>query len=57
MNQPYDPYTPIENLYEQIEQAVDLAATAGAPCNATQIVNVAYTIVFNTNVFQETCRE
>jgi len=57
MNQPYDPNTPIENLYEQIEHAVDLAATAGAPYNATQIVNVAYTIIFNTNVFQETCRE
>jgi len=31
MNQPYDPNTPIENLYEQIKQAVDLAVTAGAP--------------------------
>ena len=57
MNKAYDPNTPIENLFEQIEQAVDIASTAEAPYNATQIVNVAYTLIFNTNAFPETCRE
>ena len=57
MQRSYDPNTPIENLYEQIEQAVDIAATAGAPYSNMHILNVAYTIVFNTNAFPETCRE
>jgi len=57
MNQPYDPNQLIENLFEQIESLVEIAATALASYNRAQIVNVAYTIILNTNVFQETCRE
>ena len=57
MNQPYDANTPIENLYEQIEQAGDIAASANAPYNEAQVLNSAYNLVFNTNAFPETCRE
>ena len=57
MNQPYDATTPIENLYEQIEQIRDVAISANDPYNKAQILNVAYNLVVNTNVFPETCRE
>ena len=57
MNAPYDATTPIENLFEQIENARDTASSANAPYNDTQILNVAYNLAFNTNAFPETGRE
>jgi len=57
MNAPYDATTPIENLFEQIENAQDVASAANAPYNDAQILNAAYNLAFNTNVFPETCRE
>lgn len=57
MKTAYNPHEPIENLFEQIEQAVEIAAAAQAPYDPTQVVNIAYTIVFNTGVFQDSCRD
>ena len=57
MNKPYNPNALIKNWFEQIEQAIDIAATARAPYNAMQIINVVYTIIFNTNTFSELCQE
>ena len=39
MNTPYDIHSPIENLFEQIKDAVYIASIAQAPFNPTQIVN------------------
>ena len=57
MKTPYDPQLPIENLYEQIENAKDVAEAAGAPYADNQILNIAYNLVFQCNVFHDTCRE
>ena len=57
LHQPYDATSPIENLFEQIETAQDIATTAGAQYNNTQILNAAYNLVFNTNAFPDSCRE
>jgi hypothetical protein len=57
LRQPYDPNQPIEALFDQIEEAVSLAAAAQAPYTATQIVSIAYTLVFTTRMFLEACHE
>jgi hypothetical protein len=57
LGQPYDPNQPIEALFDQIEEAISLAAAAQAPYNAAQIVSIAYTLVFTTGMFPEACRE
>jgi predicted kinase len=55
--QPYDPNQPIEAPFNQIEEAVSLAAAAQAPHTAAQIVSIAYTLVFTIGMFLEACRE
>jgi len=57
MKTPYDPHMPIENLFDQIEHAQDLAEAAGAPYADSRLLNAAYNLVFTTNVFNEICRE
>jgi len=57
MNVPYDIHSPIENLFEQIEDAVYIASTAHAPFNDNQIVNTAYTLIADTNSVEQSCRE
>jgi hypothetical protein len=56
LNTPYDPNQPIETLFQQIQEARAFAVAAGQPCDAAIIVNVAYTIVFNTGLFPDACR-
>jgi hypothetical protein len=50
LNMPYDPNLPIETLFQQIQDARDFSVAGG------QIVNVAYTLVFNTGLFPGACR-
>ena len=57
MNTPYDIHSPIENLFEQIEDAVYVAATAHDPFNDDQIVNTAYTLITDINSIEPSCRE
>ena len=57
MNTPYDIHSPIENLFEQIKDAVYIASIAQAPFNPTQIVNTAYTLIADTNALELSCRE
>jgi len=57
MKKQYDPYTPIENLFDQIEEAVDIASAANAPYAPKQVVNIAYNIIFHTEVFHPACRD
>ena len=57
MKKPYDPHLPIENLYEQIENGKDLTEAAGAPYADSQLLNIAYNLVFQSNVFKDTCRD
>jgi hypothetical protein len=53
----YDPNQPIESLFDQIEDAVTLAAAAQAPYLQEQIVAIAYTLVFTTGMFPKACHE
>jgi hypothetical protein len=56
LNTPYDPNQPIETLFQQIQDARAFAVAGGQPYGAAMIVNVAYTIVFNTGLFPDACR-
>jgi hypothetical protein len=56
LNTPYDPNQPIETLFQQIQDARAFAVAVGQPYGAAMIVNVAYTLVFNTGLFPDACR-
>jgi hypothetical protein len=52
----YDPNQPIESLFQHIQDARDFVVAGGQPYGDTMIVNVAYTLVFNTGLFPDACR-
>jgi hypothetical protein len=56
LNAPYDPNQPIETLFQQIQDARAFAVAGGQPYSAAMIVNLAYTLVFNTGLFPDACR-
>jgi hypothetical protein len=56
LNTPYDPNQPIEMLFQQNQDARAFTVACGQPYGAAMIVNVAYTLVFNTGLFPEVCR-
>jgi hypothetical protein len=56
LNTPYDPNLPIETFFQQIQDARAFAVAGGQPYGAAMIVNVAYTLVFNTGLFPDACR-
>jgi hypothetical protein len=56
LNAPYDPNQPIEMLFQQTQDARAFAVAGGHPYGAAMIVNVAYTLVFNTGLFPDACR-
>jgi hypothetical protein len=56
LNTPYDPNQPIETLFQQIQDARAFAVAGGQPYGAAMIVNVAYTLMFNTGLFTDACR-
>jgi hypothetical protein len=56
LNTPYDPNQPIETLFQQIQDARAFAVAGGQPYGAAMIINVAYTLIFNTGLFPDACR-
>jgi hypothetical protein len=56
LNAPYDPNQPIETLFQKIQDARAFAVAGEQPYGAAMIVNVAYTLVFNTGLFPDACR-
>jgi hypothetical protein len=56
LNTPYDPNQPIEMLFQQIQDARAFALAEGKPYGNAMIVNVAYTLIFNTGFFPDACR-
>ena len=52
---PYGPSLLIETLFDQIEDAVDLAAAANAPYTPSMVINIAYQTVFTTVLFYDAC--
>jgi hypothetical protein len=55
LNASYDPNQPIETLFHQIQDARAFGVAGGQPYGATMIINVAYTLVFNTGLFPDAC--
>lgn len=49
----WDPTTPIDNLYQDIEELVDLSGRAGVPMTPEQSITIAYVILWKTNVLQD----
>jgi hypothetical protein len=57
LNTPYDPTQPIENLFQQIQDARYFAVASGQPYGDAMIINVVFTLlVFNTGLFPDACR-
>jgi hypothetical protein len=56
LNAPYDPNQPIETLFQQIQDARAFAVAGGQPYGAAMIINMVYTLVFNTGLFPDVCR-
>jgi hypothetical protein len=56
LNTPYATNQPIQMLFQQIQDARAFAVAGGHPYGAAMIVNVAYTLVFNTGLFPDACR-
>jgi hypothetical protein len=56
LNTPYDPNQPIETLFQKIQDARAFAVAGGQPYGAAMIINVAYTLGFNTGLFPDACR-
>jgi hypothetical protein len=56
LNTLYDPNQPIETLFQQIQDARAFAVAGGQPYRAAMIINVAYTLVFNTGLYPDACR-
>ena len=54
---PFDTSLPIETLYDQIEDAVELADAGSTPYSAQQVVAIAYSLVFATGQLTEACRD
>jgi hypothetical protein len=53
LNTPYGPNQPIETLFQKIQDARAFAVAGGQPYGAAMIVDVAYTLVFNTGLFTD----
>jgi hypothetical protein len=56
LNTPYDPNQPIENLFQQIQDARAFAVAGGNPYGYAMTVHVVFTLVFNTRFFPDACR-
>jgi hypothetical protein len=57
LNTPYDPNQPIETLFQQIQDARAFAVAGGQLYGAAMIINVVYTLVFNTGLYPDACRD
>jgi hypothetical protein len=55
LNAPYDPNQPIETLFQRIQDARAFAVAVGQPYGAAMIIDMAYTLVFNTGLFPDAC--
>jgi hypothetical protein len=55
LNTPYDPNLSIESLLQKIQDARAFAVAGRQPYGAATIVNIAYTLVFNTGLFPDAC--
>jgi hypothetical protein len=57
MKAPYNPSQPIELLFDQFDDAIELAAAANAAYTGPQIVAYAYNTILQTGLFTDACRD
>ena len=57
MKNPFDTSLPIETLYDQIEDAVELADAGLTPYTVQRVVAIAYSLVFATGQLTEAYRD
>ena len=57
MNKDWDPSTPFETLIEQIEDAMEVADAATQAFSDAQILTLSYTLVYNTGLYFDECKE
>jgi hypothetical protein len=57
MKAPYDPSQPIELFFNQVDNAIELAAAANAAYTGPQIIACAYNTILQTGLFPGTCRD
>jgi len=57
MRESFDASKPIEELFEQIEDATDYADAAGAPYNNSQVISRAYVLIYKTGEYNEACKD
>ena len=53
MKYPYDPNEPIENIYKQVEKAVEYASVGDTPYTPLQVISTTYQLIFNTRLFAD----
>jgi hypothetical protein len=51
LNAPYDPNHLVETLFQKVQDTRSFVVVGGQPYGAAMIVNMAYTLVFNTELF------
>jgi hypothetical protein len=57
MKAPYDPSQPIELLFDQFDDAIELSAAANVAYTGPQIVAYAYNPILQTGLFTDACRD
>ena len=56
LKEKWDANTPIEMLFDQIDNAQDFAAAAGQPYMNNQLLTTAYNLVYTMGLFFDNCK-
>ena len=56
LKEKWDANTPIEMLFDQIEDAQDFSAAAGQPYSNNQLLTTVYNLVYTTGLFFDDCK-
>ena len=57
MSSPWNPPQPIEDLFLQLTRGSQFASDGSEPIALSQVLRIGYTLIANTGLFAEACRE
>ena len=57
MKESYDAIEAVEVLFDQVEDAVDLADNATQPYTDLQVLRAVFNLIFNTGQFTQSCKK
>jgi len=57
MSSPWNPPQPIEDLFLQLNRGSQFASNGSEPIALSQVLRIGYTLIANTGLFAEACRE